>query len=147
MDSRPAQIVYNGVLGGQIGIGAGGNAYCYDLTSHVLTQVLSGECTMIAYAAGRGFAFNINNGKTRLSNLNDLSTWDAGTFFQRGLFADPAQAMFADGNNLIWTIGTETFDVRYDSGQVEPGLRGLGFGARGCVWHREPVRIRPVRPR
>lgn len=135
IDARPAQIVYNGVLGGQLGIGAGGNAYCYDLTSHVLTQVLSGECTMISYAAGRGFAFNINNGKTRLSNLNDLSTWDAGTFFQRGLFADPAQAVFADGNNLIWTIGTETFDVRYDSGtgtQPWVPLSGL-VGAYGIV--------------
>lgn len=118
IDANPAQIIFNGVVGGQLGIASGGNFYYYDLTANTITQVssLTGKCTQIAYAAGFGLAFDVNTGKVQLSNLNDLSTWSAGTFFQRSLFADPYQAMFVDANNLVWMIGTDTFEVRYNSG-------------------------------
>lgn len=134
-DSYPAQIIYNGVVGGQLGIASGGNFYCYDLTTNTLTTVLSGEANQIGFAAGFGLAFNLTNGKVRLSNPDDLSTWDAGTFFQRSLFADPYQAMFVDANNLVWLIGTDTFEVRYNSGvgtQPFVPLSGL-VGAYGIA--------------
>lgn len=149
LDGNPAQFIYNGLLGNQLGIAAGGNAYAYDLSTNVLTQVLTGECTMIAYAAGYGLAFNITTGKVRLSTLLDLSTWPAGTFFQRSLFSDPYQAMFVDTNNLVWLIGTDSFEVRYNSGtgtQPFVPLSGLvgrfgiaspfayGLSGAGNVW-------------
>lgn len=135
LDAYPAQIIYNGVVGGQLGIASGGNFYSYDLTTNTPTQVLTGEATQIAYAAGFGLAFNLNTGKVRLSNLNDLSTWNAGTFFQRSLFADPYQAMFVDANNLVWMIGTDTFEVRYNSGVgLQPFIPLSGLvGAYGIV--------------
>lgn len=116
VDANPAQLVYNGLVGGQIGIASGGNAYCLVLSSNTFSQVLTGDCTMIAFAAGFGLAFNINTGHVRLSALNDFTTWPPATFFQRSLFGDPYQTMFVDTNNLVWMIGTDTFEVRYNSG-------------------------------
>lgn len=137
IDANPAQIIFNGIVGGQLGIASGGNFYFYDLTSNVITQVaaLTGKCTQIAYAAGFGLAFDVNTGKVQLSNLNDLSVFNAGIFFQRSLFSDPYQAMFVDANNLVWLLGTDTFEVRYNSGvgtQPFIPLSGL-VGAYGIV--------------
>lgn len=117
IDANPAQIIFNGVVAGQLGIASGGNVYSYNLTTNVLAGPhLAGGYTHLVFAASRGLALNPTTGKGNVSNLNDLSTWDAGTFFQRSLFADPYQAMFVDTNNLVWLIGTDTFEVRYDSG-------------------------------
>ncbi len=116
LDSNPVLFVYNS-QGGQLGIAAGGKIYCYTLATNVLSAaLLSGSYTHIAFAGGYGFAFQATTGTTTLSNVNDLSVWNAGTFFNRGVFADPAQCIFADENNLLWTIGTDTFEVRYNSG-------------------------------
>lgn len=116
-DGNPAIFVYNS-QGGQLGIASGGNIYCYTLATNILSAaLLSGSYTHIAFAAGQGFAFQVSTGVTTLSNINDLSVWNVGTFFMRGIFADPAQCIFADENNLLWTIGTDTFEVRYNSGQ------------------------------
>jgi len=115
-DGNPTILVYNG-QGGQVGIASGGSVYCFTLATHALSAaLLSNGYTHIAFAGGFGFAFNVNTGNTTLSNVNDLSVWNAGTFFNRGIFADPPQCIFADENNLIWTLGTETFEVRYNSG-------------------------------
>lgn len=135
LDANPAQIIFNGVLGNQLGVASGGNFYYYNLTTNVLTQVLTGEATQVAFAAGYGLALNLLTGKVRLSNLNDLSIWNAGTFYQRSLFADPYQSMFVDANNLVWMVGTDTFEVRYNSGvgtQPFVPLSGL-VGAYGIV--------------
>lgn len=117
-DANQAQIIYNGVVAGQLGIASGGNFYSYDLASNVLTAVvaMTGLCTQLGYAHGYFLGFNINTGKVYESALNDGLTWSAGNFFQRSLFADPWQTMFVDGNSLIWLIGTETFEVWNDTG-------------------------------
>jgi hypothetical protein len=116
LDANPALLVYNR-QGAQVGIASGGSIYVFNLTTNVLSAaLLSGTYTHIAFAGGYGFAFQLSTGKTLVGALNDLSTWDPATFFQRSLFADPAQCIFADENNLIWTLGTETFEARYNSG-------------------------------
>lgn len=137
IDANPAQIIYNGIVGGQLGIASGGSGYVYDLTANTLTAVglLANKCTQIAFAGGFGLAFDINSGKVLISSPDDLSSWDAGTFYQRSLFADPYQAMFVDANNLVWMIGTDTFEVRYNSGQgTQPFIPLSGLvGAYGIV--------------
>lgn len=116
-DANPAQLVFDSVLGNQIGVCSGGNVYVFNLTTNVLSAAIIGPgFTHLAYAAGFGLAFNPTNGQTRLSNLFDLTVWDAGTFFRRSLFADQALTMFVDANNLVWIIGTDTFEVRYNTG-------------------------------
>jgi len=117
-DGNPAQMAYNGVIGGQMAIASGGNIYAYDLTTNVLTgPYLTGGYTHVAYASGFGLAFNATTGKVNLSNLNNLTVWNAGQFFQRSLFADPWRCLFVDQNNLIWLIGTDSFEVWYNTGQ------------------------------
>jgi hypothetical protein len=37
IDSNPEQMVFNWTGGGQLGIAAGGNIYCYDLQTNSLT--------------------------------------------------------------------------------------------------------------
>jgi hypothetical protein len=116
LDANPAQLVFNGVVGGQVLISAGANAYCFTLATNAFAQVLSGTATQIAYSQGYFLAFDKNTGRTALSALNDGTSWPGATFFQRSLLADPMQAMFVDGNGLVWSVGTESFDVRYNSG-------------------------------
>lgn len=132
IDANPGQFAYNGQVGGQIGVCSGGNIYSYDLATNVLTATdRVGGYTHLSYAAGYGLAFNHGSGRTYLSALEDFTTWDNGTFYTRSLFADPQRAQFVDENNLVWIIGSDTFEVRYNSGSgTQPfiplsGLVGL----------------------
>lgn len=131
-DSNPATFSYNGLAGGQLFITSGTNGYCYVLSSNTLSQVLTGEALMGAYAGGFFLAFNATNGKVRLSALNDGTSWPSTAFFQRSLFADPWQAMFVDSQNLVWLPGTDSFEVWYDAGTsaVEPFTPVTGLSGR-----------------
>lgn len=131
IDQYPARLFYNGQVGGQIGISSGGNFYTLILATNAFAQQLTGTCTMAAYAAGFFFAFSLTTGKVLLSALNDGTNWSGGAFMQRELLADPWQCIFTDANNLLWLIGTESFEVRYNTGVgTQPwaplsGLEGL----------------------
>lgn len=115
-DSNPAQMVYNSI-NGQIGICSGGSVQVFTLATNVLSAaLLAGNYTHLAFAGGYGFALQVTTGKTFVSALNDLTSWNVGTFFARGIFGDPPKAIFADENNLVWTLGPETFEVRYNGG-------------------------------
>lgn len=144
VDSNPVQFVYNGVVGNQLGICAGGAIYSYDLSTDVLTPsgILTAGFTHLAYANGSGLAFNPTTGKVYPSSLNDLSTYDLANFFRRSLFPDPWQAMFVDPNNLVWLLGTDTFEVWYygNPASTQPfaplsGLTGqAGIAAPFAYW-------------
>jgi hypothetical protein len=119
VDQNPAQLVYNGVVGGQLGIASGGSIYTLVLGTNTFAAAPTLPAvgfSHLAFAGGYGFAFQATTGKTFVSGLNDLTSWSLATFFQRSLFADPLQAIFADGNNLVWCLGTDSFEVRYNSG-------------------------------
>lgn len=154
-DSNPVQIAFNGVVGHQLGISAGGALYTFDLSTNTFAgPTFAGPgtgitATMLNYADGYGLLFDGNTGIVYLSALNDFTTWDAGTFFQRSKFPDPWQTMFVDPSGLIWLIGTETFEVWYDTGQgTQPwaplsGLYGrvgiaapfaFGISSAGIFW-------------
>jgi hypothetical protein len=117
-DSNPAQMSYNGTVGGQLGIASGGSIYSFTLSSNTFAgpHFAAVTTTMLDYAGGYGFAFETSTGKVFLSGLNDFTSWSAGQFFQRSLFPDPWQTMFVDANNLVWMIGTETFEAWYNTG-------------------------------
>lgn len=136
-DGNPAQIVFNGVVGGQLGIVSGGAVYAYTLATNTLTLTsLTAGYTHLVYASGYGLAFNPTTGRVQLSALNDLATYSGGDFFQRSTFPDPWQAMFDDPNGLIWLIGPETFEVwqfaNPASSQPWAPLSGL-YGRYGIV--------------
>lgn len=136
-DSIPAQLIYNGKVGGQLGIKSGGNIYSFTLATNVFAGPHFGgvTATMLQYADGYGLAFEQTTGKVFLSSLNDFTTWSAGNFFQRSKFPDPWQTMFVDPNGLIWLLGSETFEVWYDTGsgtQPWAPLSGL-YGRNGIA--------------
>ena len=135
-DGNPAQMAYNGIVGGHLGICSGGNVYNFVLSTNTLSAaLLTGGYTHLSVAHGYGLAFNPTTGKVNLSNLNSLATWGADSFFRRSLFADPWQSMMVDQNALIWLVGTETFEVWYDRGsgtQPWAPLSGL-IGRHGIV--------------
>lgn len=114
-DGKLAVLSYNGIAGGQLFITSGTNGYCYVLATNVLSTVLSGEAVFGGMLSNRFLAFSPTTGKVRLSAQNDGMTWDATLYFQRGLGADPWQAMVVSPPN-IWLIGSETGEVWYDSG-------------------------------
>jgi hypothetical protein len=110
-DGNLGQIAYNGPVGGQLLIASGSNAYCFVLATNTFSQVLTGKATMVAYCKTYFLAFELSTGKVYLSNANDGTTWSLTTYFQRSDFADRWQAMFVDGNNLVWLPGTDSFEV------------------------------------
>jgi hypothetical protein len=136
VDANPGQLVYGGPISRQLAVISGGNLRVLNLATNVLSGiVLNGLATMGATANGFGLAFNVTTGRTLVSAPNDLATWDLARFFARSLFADPALALFVDANNLVWTIGSETFEVREAVGSGDQPfvpLSGL-VGAYGIV--------------
>jgi hypothetical protein len=148
-DQARAQLVYNHA-GQQLGIASAGSIFSFDLATNTLTgPYLSGGYTHLNWAMSTGLALNPTTGRVNLSALNDLTTWNAGQFFERSLFGDPWRAMFVDQNNLVWLIGTDSFETWYHTGQgTQPfaplsGLNGLmgivgpwayAVGQVGNVW-------------
>jgi hypothetical protein len=114
-DNELATISYNGITGRQLFITSGGNGYTYALTTNTLTLVLTNEATMGGAKDGRFLAFNVLNGRVRLSGLNDGLTWDPTLFFARSIAPDPWQAMVV-GNPQIWMIGDRTSEAWYNAG-------------------------------
>ncbi len=119
VNSQPVQWAYNGIVGGQLGIASGGAFSYIDLatnTQNFPAMPTGANFSHLGFAGGFGILLQSTTGKVFLSALNDLSSWSAGQFFRRSLFADPVVAMFVDSNNLIWLLGTETFEVWYNTG-------------------------------
>ena len=114
-DNNLATISYSGIAGGQLFITSGGNGYCFTLATNTLTQVLTGEATMGGFKDGYFLAFNVTNGKVRISNANDGTTWPALNDFQRSIAPDPWVAMVVS-NPEIWMIGEQTSEPWYNAG-------------------------------
>jgi hypothetical protein len=114
-NSSPAQIAYNGPTGGEICVASGTNAYNYDINTHALTTVLTGEATQIGMLDEYFLALNSATGKLRLSNLNDGTTWDPTQFALRSAQPDPWIAMGINPPD-IWLLGGLTGDIWYDAG-------------------------------
>jgi len=111
-NSLLAQITSNGI-GGQLLIASGGNAYCYDLATNVLTEVLTGDVTQIGMLDG--FFLALVGERLRISDLNDGLSWDPTQFAQRSAQPDPWQALIVNSPD-IFLIGAQTGDVWYDAG-------------------------------
>jgi hypothetical protein len=133
-DSNPAQLVYNGKVGGQIGICTGGGIYVFTMATNVLTgpHFAAATATMLSYVDGYGVLFEVSSGKSYLSALNDMTSWSSGVFFRRTKFPDPPLTQFVDLSGLIWTIGADSFEVRYngDPSSTQPFVPLSGMYGR-----------------
>lgn len=113
VDGNPATFSTNGE---QLLITSGGNAYSYVLATNTLTLEVTGEATMGAVLYGYGLIFDKVTGEVRLSDLNDLLTWDPTQFFARSINTDPWQAMHVTPYGYIILPGTQTGESWYNAG-------------------------------
>lgn len=115
VDTRPATISSNGDGGGQLFITSGGNGYCYDLTSNVLTLELTGTATMGGMLDGYFLALDTTSSTLYVSDLLDGTSWDPTQFAQRSAAPDPWLSMIVT-RNYIYLLGEQTSEVWYDAG-------------------------------
>lgn len=114
-DANVAQLSYNGPTGNQVGVVSGGNYYVYNLTTNVLSLVLTGEANQIGMLDEYFLALNQTTGRLRLSNLNDGSTWDPTQFALRSAQPDPWVALLVNPPDIL-LLGLFSGDVWYDAG-------------------------------
>lgn len=114
-DSNPATYGFNPQTN-ELCFSTGGNAYVYNVTTFVLTQVLTAEATMVGAINGRFLAFNAKTGRVKMSALNDGLTWPGSPYeFGNGQTADPWRTMIVKPPE-IWFIGQRSGAVWYDTG-------------------------------
>lgn len=112
-DGKLAYMVVGGVDNLELLVASAGNAYSVNLTSHALTQVLTGDATQIAYLDGYFLAFA--KGKLRISDLDDGHTWDPTQAAVRDAAPDDWRAMIVNPPD-VWLIGEQSGDVWYNAG-------------------------------
>jgi hypothetical protein len=137
MDANPGMICTNGDGGQQLGITAGGNFYCYDLLTNVLTQVafLTGKATMVGFVSGYFVVFDIATGTEYQSDLYDGTVFDPANFFQRSVQADDWVSSFVTSWGQIAIFGTKTRDYYYDAGTfpIPFAPANSGIQTEGCA--------------
>lgn len=116
VNSNPATICTNGDGGSQLFITSGDVGYNYNLTTNVLTTVLTSGATVGGQAYGYFISFNIANSQIRLSALFDGTTWDPTQFLQRSIGADPWQSMLVNSYGQICLPGSKTGEFLYNNG-------------------------------
>lgn len=130
IDSNPATISYNGDGGGQLFITCGGNGYCFDLATNVLSQItnLTGKATMGDAIDGYFLCLDASTSTVYISALFDGLTWDPTQLIQRNQAPDAWVSMKVS-NKYIYLLGSNTGEVWYDAGTFpipfEPHPSGL----------------------
>lgn len=113
--ANPATISYNGEGGGQLLITSADMADAYDLTTNTLTNIAGLAAFQGRMLDGYGLALDQLTSTLRLSDINDLSTWDPTQFAQRSIAPDPWKAMIVLFPR-IYLFGSQTTEVWYDAG-------------------------------
>lgn len=116
VNSNPATICTNGDGGSQLFITSGDKGYCYNLSTNVLTTVLTSGATVGGQGYGYFVSFNIANSQIRISALFDGTTWDPTQFLQRSIGADPWQAMLVNSYGQICLPGSKSGEFLYNNG-------------------------------
>lgn len=113
-DSNPATMVTNGDGGDELFIASGDTGYVLNLTTNVLTSVVS-NVTVGGMLDGYFLALDVNSSTLKISGLLDGLTWDPTQVAQRSAASDPWKSMLVVGKN-IWLFGELTTELWYDSG-------------------------------
>lgn len=114
-DTNPSTLSWNGPAGGQLFITSGDVGYNYDLTSQVLSTVLSSGATMGAFLDGYFLALDAATGTLQLSDLLDGTVWDPTQIAQRTGGPDPWVAMTVV-HSEIWLMGARTSEIWFNAG-------------------------------
>lgn len=108
-DSAPVQIVASGDAGNQLLIVGGGNAYCFDLTTNALAQVVEGA-TSAGYIGTYFVVLDAASSTLKVSESLDGFVWDASQLYQRSEAGDSWLSM-AVTHAEIWLFGSATTEV------------------------------------
>lgn len=104
----PAQMIWNGVQGHQILIADGSVTWCYDTTSHVMTNVGVGQS--IGFLNGYGLRLNSAASQVDFSAPFDMSSWAALDTFIREDASDKWLRLIVY-HNEIWLFGEVTTSI------------------------------------
>lgn len=117
-DNSIASMVTNGSGGNQLLVISGRTGYVLNLTTNVLTNVVSGVdiCGMLD---GYFIALDAVTSTMKVSNLLNGLVWDPTQIAQRSTASDPWKSMLVVGRN-IWMFGELTSELWYDKGSTFP---------------------------
>lgn len=116
-DGAPVSFSSSGDAGNQMLIVSGGFAYCYDLLSDVLAQVVEGA-TYGGFIDSYFVVLDAGSSTLRVSESFDGFRWDPTQVYQRARAGDKWLSM-AVTSNEIWLIGSQTGEVWQGTGQFE----------------------------
>lgn len=114
VDAAPVTFVSNGDGGDELFITSGDRGYILDLTSNVLTEVIS-AVRMGAFLDRYFLALDPVTSKLRISELSDGLTWNTTQFAQRTAGQDPWESLLVSHRD-VWLFGQETSEVWYNAG-------------------------------
>lgn len=131
-DGNPASIAFNGLLGNQALIVSGFHAYCLNLGTHALVEVLQfAEENLLQVGMLDGFFIVFGGGSTGtriwVSAIYDGTSWDPTQFLQRSDQPDNWSSMLVLPPDC-WLIGEQSGCILYDSGSfpfplaLRPGM-------------------------
>jgi len=110
-----ATMTTNGDGGDELFVCSGGNGYVLNLTTLVLTQVVT-NVTMGAMLDGYFLALDVDTSTLKISDVLDGLTWDPTQIAQRSTASDPWKSLLVVGKN-IWLLGEFTSELWYDTGE------------------------------
>lgn len=116
-NGNPATLCWNGTAGGQLFVTSGDQGYILDLTSFVLTTVLTSGATMGAYLDGYFLAVDAATGGVAISDLLDGLTWDPTQIAFRSGAPDSFIAMTVL-DRTIWLSGNRTSEPWVNAGTI-----------------------------
>ncbi len=117
-DDAPAVMASSGEGSFQMVIAAGSMLYNFDFPTSTLTVIPDVAPSQVLFMDATFFALDPTLSTLYASATEDGSSWDPGDVAQRESAADKIMAMARVGTEL-WTFGSQTTSVLYDSGAAD----------------------------
>jgi hypothetical protein len=114
-DNNPVTFMTNGDAGDQLGLTSGDQFYVMDLTTNVLTTVLTRGATMCGFLDGFGVILDASTSTLQVTAFEDFTSIDPGNIQQRTAGSDPWKSLYVV-NRLIYLLGEHTSEVWWDAG-------------------------------
>lgn len=117
-DNQIATMTTNGDGGDELFVVSGDTGYVLNLTSNVLTNVVS-DVSICGMLDGFFLALDVTTSTLKISDLLDGLTWDPLQVAQRSTASDPWKSLLVVGKN-IWLFGEFTSELWYNAGDTFP---------------------------
>lgn len=135
-DANPLTWGRHDVNGGELVVGASGNAHRLKLDTNEWSTVLTGDVTQVGFLGSYFVALYSSLNLYRWSDLFDATTWPGDFVFQRSNRSDPWKSL-AIVDERLFLFGESTSDVHWPGGAypsvfqpLPGGTLGYGTGAR-----------------